>query len=234
MPSKDFRLGDDLAVTVHKRRTSRYLRLSITPAGRVRVSIPAWAPYRAGFEFAKAREKWIRAQYTAAKPLRHGQLIGKAHHLQFIPKTAAASINSRLAGTIITVNHPAATGFDHPTVQQAAQSACVRALRRQADELLPQRLDSLAEKHGFAYKEVRIKHLKSRWGSCDQTGRIALNLFLMQLPWELIDYVLLHELTHTRILKHGPEFWQAMAKVLPDTPVLKKKLRNYHPVLLTE
>lgn len=234
MPSKDFTLGEDMKVTVHKRRASRYLRLSITPAGQVRVSIPLWAPYYAGLEFAKTREKWIRAQKITARPLKHGQAIGKAHHLRFEPKADATSVNSRLAGTTVTVNHPAADGFDHPAVQRAAQSASIRALRRQAEELLPQRLDGLAERHGFKYSEVRIRHLKSRWGSCDQHGRIVLNLFLMQLPWELIDYVLLHELTHTKILRHGPDFWQAMAELAPDTPVLKKRLRDYHPVLLSE
>lgn len=234
MPSKDFILSEDLRVTVNKRRASRYLRLSITPAGQVRVSIPTWAPYRAGLEFAKSREDWIRDQRVVVKPLRHGQPVGKAHHLRFESSPSALSINSRLAGSTVTVNHPAASAFDHPDVQRAAQSACIRALRRQAEELLPQRLADLAGRHGFDYGEVRIRHLKSRWGSCDQHRRITLNLFLMQLPWDLIDYVLLHELSHTRILRHGPDFWQAMTEVLPDTQPLRKKLRNYHPVLLTE
>lgn len=230
---KEFTLADGTAVTVYKRRNNRYLRLSITPAGRVRVSIPVWAPYRAGLEFARTRESWIRSQQVAPKPLKQGQAVGKAHHLNFELKDSAAGISSRLAGTVITVRHPATRAPDHPSVQQAARSACVRALRRQAEGLLPQRLDGLAEKHGFTYGEIRIKHLKSRWGSCDAQGRIALNLYLMQLPWELIDYVLLHELTHTKILKHGPDFWRAMAGVLPNTPELKQKLRDHHPILVS-
>ena len=55
----------------------------------------------------------------------------------------------------------------------------------------------------------------------------------MQLPWNLIDYVLLHELTHTNILRHGPDFWQALEAVLPNMAVLKKTLREYQPVLDT-
>lgn len=234
MPSKDFKLGDDLIVTVSKRRGNRYLRLSITPAGRARISIPIWAPYQAGLDFAKARENWIRDQRVTAKPLRSGQAIGKAHHLHFVAKTALTCANGRLAGTTITISHPSTDAFDHPAVQEVAQTACVRALRRQAEQLLPGRLSGLAETHRFTYTSVRVKHLKSRWGSCDEQGRIVLNLFLMQLPWEIIDYVLLHELTHTRIMRHGPDFWEAMAEILPSTPSLKKKLRNYHPVLLSE
>jgi len=233
MPSKDFTLDGDLAVTIYKRRTSRHLRLSIAPTGQVRVSIPAWAPYRMGLDFAKTREAWIRGQLVAAVPLQPGQAVGKAHHLQFTVKPAAAAITSRLADTTIMVNYPAAERFDSPAVQKAAREACVRALRRQAEQLLPQRLARLAEAYGFSYSSVTVKCLKSRWGSCDQHGHIVLNLFLMQLPWELIDYVLLHELTHTRILRHGPDFWRAMAEVLPETPALKRALKDHQPVLKT-
>jgi hypothetical protein len=55
----------------------------------------------------------------------------------------------------------------------------------------------------------------------------------MQLPWQLIDYVLLHELTHTTILRHGPDFWRALEAVLPNARVLKKAMREYQPILGT-
>src|SRR5262249_22487168 len=116
-------------------------------------------------------------------------------------------------------------------VQRIAEAASIRALRRQAEQLLPQRLAGLATKHGFRYRSVAVKRLKSRWGSCDQHKNIVLNLFLMQLPWECIDYVLIHELVHTEVLRHGPDFWAAMARELPDVKRLRKQMRQYQPVL---
>ena len=116
-------------------------------------------------------------------------------------------------------------------MQKAAHDACIKALRKQAEQLLPGRLSNLADRHGFAYGSVQIKHLKSRWGSCDHERNITLNLFLMQLPWELIDYVLLHELTHTQIMRHGPDFWNAMRRVLPNLQAIRKQMRLHHPVL---
>jgi hypothetical protein len=89
----------------------------------------------------------------------------------------------------------------------------------------------LAQKHGFEYSSVSVKRLKGRWGSCDQHQNIVLNLYLMQLPWELIDYVLLHELTHTRILRHGPDFWAAMQRVLPNVKAIRKEMKQHQPVL---
>src|SRR5690606_36436720 len=102
---------------------------------------------------------------------------------------------------------PAGTDPAHPRVQKAAQAAAIRALRKEAETLLPQRLRTLAEQTGFTYNSVAVKQPKSRWGSCSHQKHITLNLFLMQLPWRLIDYVLLHELTHTKVMRHGPPFW---------------------------
>lgn len=232
MPNKNFTLDDGLSVTIYKRRTNRHLRLSLAPSGQVRVSIPAWAPYSAGLNFARSRQAWIRSQHRPDVLLKHGQAVGKGHHLQFIPKATAAKANGRISDTAIIISHPDTEQPDSQAAQLAARTACVRALRRQAEQLLPQRLATLAAAHGFTYRQVSIKQLKSRWGSCDHQTNIVLNLFLMQLPWELIDYVLLHELTHTRVLKHGPEFWHAMDTVLPKTAAFRKDLREYHPVLV--
>ncbi len=232
MSSKNFTINGDLAVTVYKRRSSRNLRLSIAPGGKIRVSIPVWASYRAGLDFARSQHLWIRDQHNPAKPLTHGQAVGKAHHLQFVSVVSATKISSRVSNNNITVNYPAANDANSLEVQGIAQKACIRALRIQAEQLLPQRLATLAKANNFEHASVTIKRLKSRWGSCDQHANIVLNLFLMQLPWHLIDYVLLHELTHTVVLRHGPDFWHSLEAVLPDMAMLKKNIRDYQPILL--
>ncbi len=232
MPSKDFVLDEHLTVTVYKRKGNRNLRLSISSTGQVRVSIPAWAPYGAGLNFAKTRSDWIRSQQTVPRLLKPGQAIGKAHHLQFLCKANATKVTSQVKGSLINVSYPQLLTPAHKTVQNAAHKACIRALRSQAEQLLPQRLSTLAVNHGFTYKSVQVNHLKSLWGSCDQDKNLVLNLFLMQLPWELIDYVLLHELTHTTIHRHGPAFWQALAAKRPEAASQRRALHNYQPVLL--
>ncbi|HXE10446.1 MAG TPA: SprT family zinc-dependent metalloprotease, partial [Verrucomicrobiae bacterium] len=206
-------------------------RLSVNAAGEVRVSIPAWAPYSAGLNFAKSRRAWILSQRKPAGTLADGQLVGKAHHLQFIAKSGQSKPSGRVAAGTVIVSYPLELSATDPTVQTAARKASIRALRSQAEQLLPQRLKALAETHGFSYADVKVKQLKSRWGSCDQHTNIVLNLYLMQLPWDCIDYVLLHELTHTRVLRHGPDFWQAMAAILPDVKAVRKRLRSYEPTL---
>jgi hypothetical protein len=69
------------------------------------------------------------------------------------------------------------------------------------------RLDELAELHDFRFNKVSIRNQKTKWGSCSARNNISLNMNLARLPAELTDYVILHELVHTRIKNHSKEFW---------------------------
>lgn len=231
MAHKDFALDESTTITIYKRRSSRSLRLSIAADGKIRVSIPAWAPYRAGLEFAKSRRNWIEEQRKPAVVLKDGQPIGKAHHIHFNPSESAISVKGRVKNNQVIVTYPDTLESGDIEVQVAAQRACIRALRSQAEKLLPIRLKELADQFNFEYGSVTVKNMKSRWGSCDQRRNIVLNIYLVQLPWDLIDYVLLHELTHTKILKHGPVFWKAMADVLPDVQQRRKLVLKHQPIL---
>src|ERR1039458_9775618 len=133
MPSKDFVLDGGVTVTIYKRKVSRNLRLSISPTGQVRVSIPAWASYGVGLDFAKSRSSWILSQQKASQTLQHGQAIGKAHHLQFVAKSETNKISSRVQNSLVIVTHPMGTSPGLAEVQSEAEKACVRALRAQAE-----------------------------------------------------------------------------------------------------
>lgn len=94
-------------------------------------------------------------------------------------------------------------------VREAASAVApeqIEAMRQEAKMLLPRRLSELAERYGFSYGRVFIKHNSSNWGSCSARGNINLNLNLVRLPQLLRDHVILHELCHLRHPNHGPEF----------------------------
>ena len=233
MAYKQFTVPDLGEIKIYKRKGNRSLRLSVTSNGDVRVSIPTWAPYTAGLQFAQKRRDWIIQQRPTISLLRSGQQIGKFHRLLLVPDPTITKPTSRIKQTEIIINYPAQSTPTSASVQKMAQSASIRALRRQAEQQLPQRLAFLADQHGYQYGSVSIKQLKGRWGSCDQQQNIVLNLFLMQLPWQCIDYVLLHELTHTVILRHGPPFWQAMEEHLPQVKAIRAEMRTFQPILGT-
>lgn len=231
MALKQFVLSDGTPVTVYKRKSSRNLRITVTPEGLIKVSIPRWAAYGMGVKFAQSRLPWIKQQHKPLGQLKAGQTIGKAHRLRFETKPGSSRVTSRVLRGEVVVYHPLELSPGDADVQLVARRASTRALRQQAETLLPQRLASLAAKHDFNYNQVSVKQMKSRWGSCDHHRNIVLNLYLMQLPWENIDYVILHELTHTKVMRHGPDFWAAMGEVLPDVTRLRKEMRHYQPVV---
>lgn len=232
MTTKVIEIPDVGPVTLYKRRGNRSLRLSVSADGEIRVSLPTWVPYLAGEQFARSKLEWILAHRHAPSPgLAHGQAIGKAHRLHFVPMARDSKITTRLHQNQIQVFHPASLDPTNPRVQKAAQAACIRALKKEAEQLLPQRLRDLAERTGFTYRNVGVKQLKSRWGSCNIHKDITLNLFLMKLPWRLIDYVLLHELVHTKVMRHGAPFWEEMEKHAPHAKSLRKEMSKHHPVL---
>jgi predicted metal-dependent hydrolase len=230
--SKQITLPDIGDVSLFKRRGSRTIRLTINPKGQVKVTMPYWVPYQAGIQFAKSKSAWIIEQTGKRdNDLVHGQTIGKTHRLLFEASPVNSKVSSRVNASIIRVTHPATCAVTDVSVQQAAQKAGIRALRDQAEELLPPRVKELAEKFGFSYRSLQVKQLTGRWGSCDSHNNLVFNLFLMELPWTLIDYVILHELVHTTILHHGPDFWAAMKRVLPDVQVRRKAMHQRRPAI---
>jgi predicted metal-dependent hydrolase len=99
--------------------------------------------------------------------------------------------------------------------------------RVKAKVLLTDRIEQLAREHGFRYNRLFVKNQRTLWGSCSTMNNINLNANLARLPQELQDYVILHELVHTRIKNHSAEFWGRLGAILPKAKVLRRKLRRY-------
>jgi predicted metal-dependent hydrolase len=94
------------------------------------------------------------------------------------------------------------------------------------------RLDELAAQHGLPYTHVSVRNQKTHWGSCSMRGAISLNINLARLPVKLMDYVIIHELLHTKIKGHGKDFWQRLDTLVGDACWLRKELRKYSFTLL--
>ena len=103
---------------------------------------------------------------------------------------------------------------------KVASPSEVEAMRRQAKSQLPERLAELADRYGFTYNRVTIKHNATNWGSCSSKGNINLNLNIVRLPKVLQDYVLLHELCHLRHPNHGHGFHLLLEHLLTDNLML--------------
>lgn len=96
-----------------------------------------------------------------------------------------------------------------------------------AQEYLQQRLDFFAQHMDLEYKELRLRKMKRRWGSCSSLGVITLNTKLVRLEKRLIDYVLVHELAHLVHMNHSKDFHQLVALYLPDEKQLRQALQEH-------
>ena len=104
--------------------------------------------------------------------------------------------------------------------------------RREARQILVQRLDELAEKHGFQYNRVFVRNQKTRWGSCSAKNNISLNIKLVRLPETLMDYIIIHELVHTRVKNHSRQFYAELSRIVDDQKSLDSQLKKYGAGLL--
>lgn len=231
MPSKRLEVPGIGPVLFVKSARSRTMRLSVTPQG-TRVSLPRWTPYAAAVAFAAQHRTWIVEHRQKHRPrvLLPGQKLGKLHTLEFVSAPAGTTRLTRSTATKVVVRMLPGEAIEHPDVQARAHDAAVRAMKKEAALLLPARLHNHATAHGIEYSSVSIKQLKRRWGSCDSRKHIALNLYLMELPWSLIDYVLCHELAHTHYMHHQTAFWEYVDTLYPYARQARRQLSNYQPL----
>jgi len=105
--------------------------------------------------------------------------------------------------------------------------------RQQAEVLLTERAQQLSQQTGLIPGNIQIKRYKSRWGSCNIRGDIQLNWQLIQAPWHIIDYVIIHELCHLQQHNHSPAFWDLVGKFDPDYPSHRVWLKQHgHQLVL--
>ncbi len=150
-------------------------------------------------------------------------------------KSVTVSIPLRVSYSTARKFFTANLDWVHKTVQNMRH---IEQQQKQANKSLPpidvvkakiflrQRLAQLAMSHGFEYNRVFIRNQKTRWGSCSHVNNINLNINLVRLSSDLIDYVILHELVHTKVKNHSKRFWKELNKYVGDSKAIDKKLRN--------
>ena len=229
MPQKVISIDDIGEVVFVKRRSSSAMKISLTADNKVRVSLPYWVPYQVAINFVTSRVGWINAHRRPDRTYGNGELIGKYHRLLISDSSETIKVRSRVTDTELRISHPSRYGTQSLLVQNAIKKAGLRVLKQEAEDYLPARLSELANKHNFKYKSLDFKQLKARWGSCSSQNHITLNIFLMLLPWHLIDYVLVHELVHTKHHDHGSDFWDELKRIIPNARDLRKEIKGYNP-----
>lgn len=215
-------------VTVSRTRSARYVRLGITSGGDIKVSAPFFTPMyfiRAFVKKSRSELQGVIDQYRTVYA--SNMKIGKSHELVIDYSAATTDVKYKKPSVLVRIRDDDDILDDD--IQAAIREKVVKALRSEAKAYLPRRLQHIADSKDFQYTKVRFSHAKGRWGSCSSDGTISLNIALMKLPFELIDYVLIHELAHTKFLNHSASFWNLVEQFDPLYKTHRKALKNESP-----
>ena len=213
------------------RSRRKTLAIEIRPDGQVWVRAPLHAPQAYIDQFLAVKADWIQRklqlvqQRQQPRPEESGSgaqgvyYLGELFPLQPAPGAGSAQIHGK------TIRVPTGDPLEMKT-------HFARLYRREAQKMFPMLVSLLATRHGFSPSKVRISSARTRWGSCSTKGTISLTWRLVMLPMPLIEYVILHELTHLQHHNHNTQFWSALQSILPDSAQRRKQLRAFEKQLI--
>ncbi|MFZ2125547.1 MAG: SprT family zinc-dependent metalloprotease [Candidatus Saccharimonadales bacterium] len=218
-------------ITVRRSARASHVSVRVAPDGTLRASLPIYAPTLLVRHLLRNSRDELRKILAKSKPeysFENGMQIGKSHTL-IIQNTPGQTFSAERHGQQIIIKLPSGVQITNPQVVRKVRDEVISALRLEAKSYLPKRLSYLAMQYEFCYTKVRFSHASGRWGSCSSNGTISLNIALMKLPFELIDYVIIHELSHTKQMNHSSSFWLIVGAADPKYKLHRRALKLQNP-----
>jgi len=217
------------------RRSSRRhktVEVILDPAEGLLVAAPVTTSAEAIQAIVRKRAPWIlqrasdgqlqarRKQFVSGETLPY---LGRQARL-FVEHADVGRVRIQFEHWRFNVTVPAIlVGEDRRGAIEAAMQGWYR---EQAKRLLPPRLARWSRRTGLVPRALLIRDQRQRWGSCSADGTLRFNWRSVMLAPALIDYVLVHELTHLKIRNHSAEFWRDVTSVMPDCGVRRSRLRD--------
>ena len=222
------RIISGIAVDVQRKRIKN-LNLRVTQECRVMLSVPMRTSDRQIEEFVESRKEWIENSLAKFKDSARGadQWYGEGGRISVLGRTYKVSENigqrmmCQMDGDTAYLTFPDGCSYDQ-------KERFMREWYRSVlNGLLPELFEKWEDITGMGCNGYRTRYMRTKWGTCNcRTGIIWMNIRLAEKPIECIDYVVLHELTHTRYPDHGAGFKASMGRFMPDWKE-RKKLLNY-------
>ena len=151
-----------------------------------------------------------------------------AFEIRFVEEARLKDSLSAVLSTagVLSIRYPSGFCFELPNRQQAIRNIIRQFLVAEAKRIFPEKLRFLASRYGFEYNSLRINTACTRWGSCSTEGNISLSAYMLFLPENLIDFVCVHELCHTREMNHGERFYGELKRIYPNYIEMNKTLKT--------
>ncbi len=223
-------LENKYPVSLIKRKRNKSIRLTYSPVNGIRVTFPVWVTYSYAIRFVSSKIDFIKENYKEYVGINEDNQIGRFHRIKFIKFNDLDKLKSKVTDDTVYIKLPKELNINDKEVQTFSKKICTKVLRDEAESFLPKKLIQLSQRYNFEFQQINIRTLKGRWGSCDTKGNITLNMFLMQLSDELIEYVLIHELVHTKVMSHNKLFWNHVGQIIPNYKLIRNKLKLEQPL----
>jgi predicted metal-dependent hydrolase len=212
--------GETLPVLVRKRRGSRRFVIRYQPlAHAISLTLPSYASIKQGLRFIQEKHFWIERQISrkpTSVPFCDGQVIpvlGKNYTL----KHAGGRGLVRIDGENILV--PGDAQFMSRRVREW--------LKAQARLEITKLSQDKSARIGVRVKKISLRDTTSRWGSCSHDGNLSFSWRLVLAPYEVLEYLVSHEVSHIREANHSPSFWAVVAQLFPPYEQAQQWLRSH-------
>lgn len=209
MPIEIESLNEELEWQLRVSRRVRHARLQIKPFGGLEVVIPPRFPRHQVAELVARHADWARRQLTRQSQLRLSVRLPAHLTLAFDnSSTPVIYIADPLQINLDMFAEPATENIVIDADDHRGRSRGLRNwIRRRAWKSFPALLDEISSSTGLGFNKLSIRSQKTRWGSCSIRGNISLNDQLLFMPAKTVEYLMIHELCHTRHLNHSSAFW---------------------------
>ena len=216
--------GADAGFAVRVVARARRLTVRVYPGGRVAVTVPPGTSPLAVERFVSRHRAWIDARVGEARLTRGPAALPEV--VRFAALDEDWRVTYLEAGRpAFSVRYPGHLEVAAPAADPAAARLVLRRwLAEQGDRRLAPWLRRVAGARGFDFERAQVRRQRTRWGSCSRSGTISLNVCLLFQPADVVEYLFLHELCHTRHMNHSARFWSLVAAHEPRYRDLDRQL----------
>ena len=208
-------------------RKAKYAKLKIKPYGGLEVVIPVRFPKKAIPELLNRHTEWILQHLQKQQEQIPAPTLPEHIHLAINNFHTRVDYAPQQQGIDYSSNRLLINAGDY----QHSVNQLRKWVRQQAWDLLPPMLESISRQTGLSYKKVSIRTQKTRWGSYSSNGTISLNDQLLFVSHENAEYLMIHELCHSRHMNHSPKFWQLVEHHCADYGVHEAALNRAKAVI---
>ena len=214
---------NDIPVLIQRKKNIKRLSIKIDAYKGVVLNAPFYIPESIILPFLESAKPWINKHY---QPIVHAYAQGENH--LFLGTYYPLNLIQNESKAHVVIDNHQMNIYSHTLASDIIQNLLQDFYKRQAQALLPERLKLCMTRTPWVMKTptLKLRFMRSRYGSCSSIGNISLNIHLIKARTALIDYVIFHELCHIKEHNHGPKFYALMQQVLPNWPELKLELKQ--------